>query len=207
MKDLPQLDLTRAYTDSTSLSLLEKIRAREESAWQRLVDLYGPLVFSWCCRCGLSREDASDVFQEVLAAVAANIAQFRRQRPGDTFRGWLRVIARNQSRLHFRRQRDRPRAIGGSTAQMRVQELPDEMEQESDPSTETRERSGLLRRGLDLVRSEFEEHTWRAFWLVVVEQCSPREVGAQLQMTSGAVRQAKYKVLRKLRNELGELLE
>ena len=77
--------------DVTSLSLLERAKARDSGAWKRLVELYSPLVFSWCQRRGLSPEDASDVMQEVFASVAGHLVTFRRTRPGDTFRGgWLR---------------------------------------------------------------------------------------------------------------------
>ena len=36
----------------------------------------------------------------------------------------------------------------------------------------------LFLRGLDLIRDEFEERTWRAFWGTAVEGLSPRDVAA-----------------------------
>ena len=39
----------------TSPTLVGRVQANEEVAWQRLVDLYGPLIFSWGRRGGLSR--------------------------------------------------------------------------------------------------------------------------------------------------------
>jgi RNA polymerase sigma-70 factor (ECF subfamily) len=198
---------TPRNTDATSLTLLERVKSRDSAAWQRLVELYGPLVFSWCRRSGLPAEDCQDVIQEIFAAVAANLGRFRRERPGDTFRGWVRVIARNQIRLHFRRQAHRPKAVGGTTAQIRIQELPAEPFDELDDASDACEHHRLMCRGVELIRCEFEEHTWQAFWLTAVEQRSSAEVCQQLQMTSGAVRQARYKVLRRLRTELGDLLE
>jgi RNA polymerase sigma-70 factor, ECF subfamily len=193
---------------SISASLLERVRAQDGVAWRRLVNLYSPLVFSWCRRAGLNSEDASDVLQEVFIAVSRNVAQFRRERPGDTFRGWLRVIARNKIRLHFRRQSGQPEAAGGTVAQMRLQELPDvEAQEESDSSYEEADDRELFHRQLELIRCEFEPATWQAFWLVAVEQQSAADVAGQLQMTPGAVRQAKYKVLRKLRDELADLMD
>ena len=70
-----------AVPSSTSLSLLQRLKDQDSEVWGRLVDLYGPLVFLWCRRLGLNREDAKDVAQEVWVAVAANIGSFRRQRP------------------------------------------------------------------------------------------------------------------------------
>src|SRR6476620_8484070 len=91
----------------TPLSLLERVRANDPEAWQRLVQLYRPLVLFWCTRGRVPADDVEDVAQEVLAAAAAGLASFRRDRPGDTFRGWLRTITRNQVLLWFRRNRDR----------------------------------------------------------------------------------------------------
>ena len=80
----------------TPLSLLERVRSHDPQAWHRLVGLYQPLVLAWCHRAGVTSTDAEDVAQEVFAAVASALDHFRRDRPGDTFCGWLRVISRNQ---------------------------------------------------------------------------------------------------------------
>src|SRR5947209_3757789 len=95
----------RGAAQATPVSLLERVRAHETGAWRRLVELYQPLVGSWCARAGLRGADAEDVGQEVFAAAAAGLDGFRRDRPGDTFRGWLRGITRNHVALHFRRNR------------------------------------------------------------------------------------------------------
>src|SRR5262249_3854170 len=80
---------------TTSCTLLQRARGHEPDAWTRIVGLYGPLVRTWARRAGLGAEDADDVAQEVFASAAAHLADFRRDRAGDTFRGWLRVITRN----------------------------------------------------------------------------------------------------------------
>ena len=60
--------------------------------------------------------------------------------------------------------------------------------------------------GLDLVRGEFEESSWRAFWLTAIEDRSPAALSGELGMTTAAIRQAKSRVLRRIKEELGELL-
>jgi RNA polymerase sigma-70 factor, ECF subfamily len=192
-------------SDQTSLTLLERAKARDVDAWYRLVDLYSPLIFSWCLRSGLDLEDSRDVLQETLAAVAANLGQFHRWRPGDTFRGWVRVIFRNQSALYCRQKAQQPRAVGGTTANLRMREFPDRLP--ADSASEVAEASSLFHRGLELIRCEFESRTWQAFWLTAIDRCPSDEVCARLQMTAGAVRQAKYRVLRRLRCELGDVLK
>lgn len=189
-------------TDQTSLTLIERVRARDESSWHGLVELYGPLVFSWCRRGGLGDEDAADAVQNVFTAVASNIATFRRDKPGDSFRGWLRVITRNQILMHFRRASTRPQpGVGGSTANLKIQQLPDNAI-DDDEEHSADEQHGLFLRGLEVIRAEFEERTWQAFWQNVVEERPSDVVAQELGMSTGAIRQAKYKVLKRLRTEL-----
>jgi RNA polymerase sigma-70 factor (ECF subfamily) len=190
---------------ATPLSLLERARARDENAWDRLVALYRPLLLFWCRRAGVPDSEAEDVTQEVFAAVARDLAGFRRDRPGDTFRGWLRTVTRNQILLHHRRNQGRVRAEGGSDALERLHEVVDPLlgaEQDEQP-----EMDRLYRRALEQVRSEFEEPTWRAFWLTAIEGRSPAALADELGMSAAAIRQAKSRVLRRLKQELGELLE
>ena len=192
----------------TSRSLLERVRANETAAWDRLVTLYAPLVLHWCRRWNLQDEDSADVFQEVFLAVATHITGFRKNGAGDTFRGWLRTITRNKVLDHFRRLGRQPGAVGGTDANIRLAQLPEaEPASEDDRVAEVEAENSLFRRGLDLIRNEFEERTWQAFWRTAVEGRSPKDVGDELSMSPGAVRVAKCRVLHRLREELGDLLE
>ncbi len=191
----------RSPPGSVSTSLIQRLKDQDDSAWQRLLELYVPLVFSWCRRSGLQAEDAADVVQEVFQAVSHAIPGFRRSRPGDTFRGWLRTIVRNKIRDHFRAQAGRPVAVGGSEAYLRFLDV---AENESPTAASDSPFVGLVHRALDLIRNEFEDRTWRAFWLSAVAEQPSSEVAKRLGTTPGAVRQAKYAVLRRLRQELGD---
>jgi RNA polymerase sigma-70 factor (ECF subfamily) len=185
--------------------LLEALRANEPTAWQRVLRLYGPLVRYWCRRKGLSDQDAEDVTQEVFSAAAAGFAGFRRDRPGDSFRGWLGGITRRQLLQHFRRARGRPVAEGGSDAWEQLQHVADPAE-DSD-TAEAAEVSRLYLRALEEVRGCFEPLTWQAFWRTAIEGRTPAELVDELGMTSAAIRQAKSRVLRRLKQQLGELID
>ena len=123
-------DGSHGSVGSTSSSLLDRVKARDDAAWRRLVRVYGPLILFWCRGPGIRREDRVDICQEVFRAVAANIDGFRRDEASGTFRGWLRTITRNKVVDHFRRQNRQPVATGGSAAQERFLEIPD-----GDPSS------------------------------------------------------------------------
>jgi RNA polymerase sigma-70 factor (ECF subfamily) len=188
--------------DSTSLTLLERVRGRDEAAWRNLLRLYAPLVESWCGHWGIRGADLEDVRQEVFQAVAAGLEDFRRERTGDTFRGWLRVITRNKLIDYSRRRQRHPEAQGGSDAlrqlkQVAEPELPEDSQEDL---------GALYRRALELVRAEFEARTWEAFWRAAVDGQSPALIAADLGVTPAAVRKAKSRVLLRLRQEIGDLI-
>jgi RNA polymerase sigma-70 factor (ECF subfamily) len=191
---------------SLGASLLARLRVGQPGAWERLAWLYGETVYAWCRRAGVPEADAADVSQEVFAAVARRLADFRRDRPGDSFRGWLWTITRNKVRDHWRRRRDQDRATGGTTAQELMNEVPEDAPPDAEASGEG-EPGALYRRALELIQSEFEERTWRAFLMVTVEARLPAEVAAELGTTPGAVYIAKSRVLKRLREEFGDLIE
>jgi RNA polymerase sigma-70 factor (ECF subfamily) len=190
----------------TSLTLLERLRANDGEAWRAMVRLYTPLVLHWCARGGVRGADADDVAQEVFSAAATHVARFRRDRPSDSFRAWLRGITRNMVLQHFRKSERHPRASGGSDALLRLQEVEVAADgpEDEDPAEEL---DGLRRRALELVRGEFEERTWQAFWKTVVEGRSPVDIAADMGVSPTAVRMAKSRILRRLKEEFGELIQ
>ncbi len=192
---------------STSRTLLHGLRCNDAAAWERLVTLYAPLVYHWCRQQGLPNAEMSDVFQDVFQAVAAHIYRFRQDREGDTFRGWLRTITHNKVADHFRKRQRQPQGAGGTSAYVKLGSLPAPTDSASvsEPIADVVAERELLQRALHLIREEFEERTWQAFWRMAVESRSASEAAAELAMSPGAVRVAKCRVLRRLREELGDV--
>ncbi len=187
---------------STSTSLLHRALAREPDAWGRIVNLYSPLVRHWCRQAGVGDQDIPDVSQDVFAAVSSSLGSFRTDRPGTTFRAWMRGVARHKLQEHMR-HRGEP-AIGGTTARKRIEQVAarsDGVELSESPD----DLASLCQRALGLVRHEFEDRTWRAFWRVTVEGHTTADVAAEMGITPSAIRQAKSRVLRRLKEEMGEV--
>lgn len=187
----------------TSGSLIARARARDERAWERLVHLYAPLVSRWCRGVGLQVSDEADVLQEVFRSVAQNLGRFRNDRPGDSFRAWLHTLTRSKIQDHFRAQQRGPLPLGGSTILRLLHALPAAEARSS--TSEHDEDSEITSRALQFLRSEFEERTWRAFLRTAVDRVPAKEVGEELGMSAGAVRVARSRVLKRLREELADL--
>ena len=191
---------------STSTSLLDRVKARDDAAWRRLVSVYGHLILYWCRRAGVPREECVDVCQDVLRTVAVSIEDFQRDEAVGTFRGWLRTITRSKAVDHFRRKNRQPAAEGGTDAYDRILAIPDG-DSAGVPEASDPEMAIIVNKTLDLIRPEFENRTWQAFWRAAVEGQQSSLIADALEMTPGAVRQAKSRVLHRLREELHQILE
>ncbi len=186
----------------TRLSLLERARHRDSLAWRDLVDLYGPLVASWCHRCLSDSHAVADCVQDVFTSVSVSLDAFEPQLKAGSFRAWLWTITRNKIRDHYRRI-DHPEARGGDSALRELAQLPEKWSDDTSDVTRHEVRA-LYHRALDLIRSDFQSQTWKAFWMSVVEEQPTDQIAEQLGLSSNGVRQAKSRVLRRLRAELGE---
>jgi RNA polymerase sigma-70 factor (ECF subfamily) len=201
-----RVEAASSESSSVSSTLLDQLRSGRPEAWERLVRLYSPVVYRWCRRSGLAAEDAADVLQEVLSAVMLHLPDFHRDGPQDSFGGWLATITRNKVRDHYRRRHGRAAAQGGSTAQRQLSEVPQPPEPSEDCIRPDAESAAWLSRGvLETIRAEFEAPTWEAFWQTTVEGQPPAHVAADLEMSVPAVYMAKSRVLRRLRQVMGEL--
>ena len=189
--------------NSTSLGLLERVRAKDATAWERLISLYAPLVEHWSCRAWLQDADTADVCQDVFLAVARKLADFHRDRPEDTFRGWLRRITQRKLCDHWRKTRGGP-PTAGAAEQLAWMASPAEDSSEVAIAEETQV---LYRRALELIQREFEERSWQAFWRVVIDGQRPADVAADLGTTANAVYLAKGRVLARLREEFAGAIE
>ena len=85
--------------------------------------------------------------------------------------------------------------------------VPDDEPSEPTEHSGSSQSHSLHHRALDLLREHFEERTWTAFIRVAIQRDNTADVAADLGMTTGAVRKAKARVIKRLRDEFGELLE
>lgn len=191
----------------TSSSLLARAVCREQEAWKRMVALYGPLVYRWCRRWGLQPTDAENVGQEVFSRVLTGLAGFHARPGSGSFRGWLYRVARNCFVDHLRQLPRAAIGVGGSSGQQSLEQLPAEEIDQQEPGAREQDESLLYRRAIELVRAEFSARDWSAFYGLVVERKSAAEIARELQVSGNVVYLAKSRVLRRFRQEFGDLLD
>jgi RNA polymerase sigma-70 factor, ECF subfamily len=194
--------VTVEMTDTTSLTLLQRVRSSEDQlAWNRFVDLYSPFIFEWGRRAGLTDVDAADLSQDVLILLLVELPRFEYSPDRGRFRGWLRTVTVNKCR---ERQRRHHLAIA-STSDSYFSEFEDSSAGNEFWDREYRQH--LVSRALQLMQTDFETRVWQAAWKQIVDEERAADVAAELGISLAAAYQARSRVLRRLREELQDLLD
>ena len=190
----------------TSTSLLERLRTSpDEAAWQRLDDLYQPLIRRWLLRDPSLREDADDLVQVVMSVLVRELPCFRRRRNG-SFRRWLRTIAAHRVAAPYRSRKNRPVALGCPLEELPLTQLADpnsEMSRQWDREQDRYVLSCLL----ELVAPLFEPTTMAAFRRGALDDIAPAQAAEELGLSLNAVLVAKSRVLSMLRQEAKGLID
>jgi RNA polymerase sigma-70 factor, ECF subfamily len=187
-----------ATSGSTSVSLLRRLQsAQDAAAWERFVDLYTPIVFRWARRAGFQQAEASDLVQDVLMQLLRSLPSFGFDPQKGRFRSWLKTVVLNSARDLMAQRRPDP--VDPQVLALEPVDPPDFWDEEYDRL--------LFDRALVVMRTEFEETTWRACWEHLTSGRSAREIGAELGLSEAAVFTAKSRVLNRLRQELQVLLD
>lgn len=193
--------------DETSLSLLNRLRHSPESeTWDRLVELYAPLIRAWLRKYDVQHSDADDMVQEVLLAVSKDLGKFDHGGQPGAFRGWLKAILVNRLRKFWRARDRRPQARGDSDIDARLAQLDDPASELSQIWNRQHDQY-VLRQLLALAEPHFAPDTWKAFCRVTLEGAKPVVVAEELEISLNAVCLAKSRVLRRLRQESEGLIE
>lgn len=185
-------------------SLLARLAAPDDAqAWTEFTTIYERALLRYCRSRGLQDADASEVVQQVLAAVHQRIGQWRPSGQPGAFRAWLWQTTRRLC-LGALRQRVRfDRATGGTTELMRLG-------QAQAPSQAADEELWDSRRwafcwAASQVEREIEPVTWQAFWRTAVLGEPAAEVADRLGVRIGSVYTARCRVLARIRKAVDQL--
>lgn len=187
-----------AGVPDTRVSLILRLRNQGNAhAWYEFVSLYEPVIYRVARRQGLQHTDANETVQEVLFAVAKDVARFE---PGDRgqFRTWLFRIVRNKL-VDLLRRRVRHAAAGGGTSGQRFWREQADPNQSLSADIEFEYERELFLWAAAKIQQVVQSQTWLAFWKTSVEGLSHEQTAQELGMTVGAIYIAKCRILARFR--------
>lgn len=214
-KKKPQKDADSSYhkysgeNKPTSTTLIVRLKDRDDIAWDRLKNLYGRLVLDWCRKKkNLKRDDRQDIFQEVFIKAYRSIDQFQKGPENSSFRGWLRSITDSCISDYRRKNKNNPQLLSDTRIELLEGRLHTHPEHEQPTEIdEESERRLLTRRALEIIKEDFDPKTWEAFIRMVPGTETSAEIGQDLGMSSDAVRKAKSRIHKRIREEFGDLID
>ena len=202
----PEVDLSVTSTD-----LLRQAKANSQTAWEQLVARYSRRIYRWCRRAGLQPPDAADVAQEVFHVVARKLGDFHRDRPGDTFRGWLRRITNNKVNDYYRKRNKTADKAAGGVNQVEFLAAAQEPSGTwntsllaSDVSIVSSFKNQHIQKVIKDVRANISQRDWKLFWRIAVDGQSAADAARELGITANAARLVKMRVLKRLKNGLAD---
>jgi RNA polymerase sigma-70 factor (ECF subfamily) len=190
----------------TSVSLLDRLKNATPQAaeWVRMQEIYLPLIRGWLASVPGLNDEAGDLAQEVFLVLIRELPRFDRRREG-SFRAWLRRITVNKARTHWRRRRRQP-AVGldetdGYLDRLNATngELARAWDQEHDRH--------VFQKLLAIVQPDFQPATWDAFQRFALDGEPAAIVARETGLSVNAVIQSKSRILKRLREEAGDLLK
>lgn len=199
------LDGYMNQSPETRPSLLLRIRDfRDNEAWNQFIELYAPLIYAYLRKRNVQDADAGDLTQDVLSSVTAAANEFTYNPRKGSFRGWLLTVTRNKM-LNFI-SRNKNLVGGGDTG---VQRAIEEQTAEEDDRTEwdLEYERRLFDWAVEKARPEFQDSTWKAFWMTAVESRTAADVAIALDISVGAVYVSKSRVTSRLRDMIDNVVD
>lgn len=184
---------------STHASLLLLLRdGGNPSAWEAFVDIYMPLVYTFCTKRGLQHADASDVTQTVFQRLTRALPGFEYNAETGFFRGWLGAVIRNEISRHCGRNHVEARGIGMGMSD----QLASKQSRSDDELWIDQFNDHILSTAMNRIRPEFSTETWQAFEMLWIEEKTTDDVAAALKHDRNWLYKAKHQIIRRLEQEV-----
>ena len=186
--------------ESTPGSVLDRLRQNpgDRESLSRLMDFCQGYFLCWARKFLRDPHDQEDFVQELFMRVLKDLETFEYD-DSKRYRGRLFLMARNLA-VEFMRRAKRNAKTGHDSLIIEDEAmLPDFVEEEF--------RAYIVQRAQEIMRSDFEETTWRAALMLIIDRAPAAEVAKELGMSLDAVYMAKSRVLKRLREELGNFFD
>lgn len=202
--EVPTLIRTVNGRYETNMDLLLQLKSDEtvnrEMGWGIFVDRYGPIICGFARNAGLPSGEADDIMQNVLFNFFKVADQFEYDPSKGRFRGYLKRITLNAIRQRYRKRQEANLDTHGMKA---AEDERDDLEAIFDREWAEH----LLSEAMTEARPKFEPKTWEAFELYGRRGMSAERAAERLNMTPEAIRHAKSRVMKSVREVVTRLRE
>ncbi len=192
-------------------SLLSRLKNWEDNASGRdFFDTYWKLIYGFAIQRGLSHEEAQEVVQETVVAVAKHIGKFHYDPKVCAFKTWLLGVTRSKIANQFARRARHPASSAGlppedPNATPLLDRLPDAQAGPLEQAWDEEWQKNLMEAAIHRVKRRVSIEQYQMFDLFVLKQWPARDVAKSLGVTVAHVYVAKHRIAKLIRKQVEAL--
>lgn len=189
----------------TRLSLLSRLKDWDnKESWKQFFDIYWKLIYRTAVKAGLTDQEAQDVVQETVIAVAKQMGKFKYDPALGSFKGWLHQVTRGRIGDHWRkRRRDLPLAnlpAADTSRTPTIERVPDSESLNLDWEEEWQK--NLVDAAMERAKRKVGAKQYQVFDLYVAKGWKVPDVCRILGVSAFQVYQARTRVSRAIKKEI-----
>ena len=192
-------------------SLLSRLKNWEDSeSWRDFFETYWRLIYNFALRSGLTHQEAQEVVQETVVAVAKSIGRFHYDPKVCRFKTWLLGVTRSKIANQFARRARQPASAAGNSPEDSdstglLGRISDERSGQWEQTWDEEWQKNLMEAAIHRVKRRVSIEQYQMFDLFVLKQWPACDVAKTLGVTIGHVYVAKHRVSKLIRQEIEAL--
>lgn len=197
----------------TRKSLLGRLKNwQDDESWGDFFNTYWKLIYNFALQRGLSHQEAEEVVQDTVVAVAKSIPKFEYDPAKCAFKTWLLTVTRSKIANQLERRARRAALAVGAPDDSRqtslVESLPDDQAQEQLENAWNEEwQKNLMDAAVHRLKRRVSIEQFQMFDLFVLKGWPARDVAKTLGVTVAHVYVAKHRLAKLVREEVAALEE
>jgi RNA polymerase sigma factor (sigma-70 family) len=207
-------DITISVMDElipTRTTLLERLKnPADDSSWRIFYETYRRLIHGVAVKSGLMQDEAQEVVQETMIAVARYIPTFKYDRNVGSFKHWLLNMARWRIADQFRKRE--PVETPNRSSKDETATGTGWMEKVADPTTvdleafwESQWEKNLFDAAVAKVKRSADSEKYQIFDCCVYKEWAPEKVARAFGISVDRVYMAKHRIMEMIKGEVERL--
>jgi RNA polymerase sigma-70 factor (ECF subfamily) len=176
---------SKPETIATRASLVGRLKNwDDQTSWREFDATYRRVIVAFAVKQGLNEQEAQDVAQETVLAVAKAMPGFQYDPARSSFSNWLFTVTRHRITDYIRRrpkeQEVRPPHADDTARTSTVARVPDPNSQPLDAVWEEEWRRNLTDQAMECLKAEVSVEHFKIFYLSVIKGQSSAKVALAL---------------------------
>ena len=201
----------RAFCEKTRKSLIEKLDNWEDhKVWDEFYQTYWRLIFSVASKAGLTREEAFDVVQETIIAIARQVKKGQYDPRAGSFKAWLLQMTRWRILDVFRARKRQP-SLGdqgdehSENANLAMERLSAEKDNVLEKVWDKEWKDNITSAALERVKTRVSPRQFQIFDCYVLKGWGVKKTAEVLGINAAQVYLAKHRVGALVKKEVKSL--